>query len=246
MHKLGTRLAVALCCALLLLFSTVEIALAHKPLFKDRAISSPNSAMPIPDPTISWAIYASLDHPGEADYFSFHANAGFSLDAQITIPAIDSLKAFAPHLALLRPGSSSPPANGVSFPVPAGYGVQLLNATHAGTSDRFDEPFTQTTYWVRQTLKETLASPGTYYLVVFNHPTDVIQLGKYVLAVGEKERFGWQDLLTFPLAYFRVRAFAEAGVPLWGWIVLALLLFFVGGFTWRHHTRRRKQQRETL
>ena len=237
------RLLAAFCCALLLTGISAETALAHKPLFKGGDISSPTRALAIPDPNISWAIYASLDHPGETDFFSFHAQSGLALNAQITIPAINSLQQFAPHLALIGAGLPTASPGQVPFAVPAGDGVQVVNATHTGTTDRFDEPFTQTTYWNRQTLQEPLKTAGTYYLVVFNLPTDTLQTGKYVLAVGNIEQFGTGDLLSFPSTYFHVRFFAEAGLPLWSWIVLALIVLLIVGIVSLRRQRRKRAKK---
>jgi hypothetical protein len=236
----SSRLFVACCCALVLTGISAETASAHKPLFKAGDISSPARALAIPDPNVSWAIYASLDRPGEADFFSFHTQSGLALNAQITLPAIKSLEQFAPHLALL--GAGLPPASPgqVPFAVPDHDGVQVINATQAGTADRFNEPFTQTTYWNRQTLKEPLRTAGTYYLVVFNLPTDRLQTGKYVLAVGTIEQFGPGDLLSFSATYVRVRFFTEAGLPLWSWLALALIALLFADVAYLRRWRRNR------
>ncbi len=236
------RIMIVLFAVLALALMTEGTASAHKPLFKNGNISSPARAMTIPNPNISWAIYASLDTPHEADYYVFHAKSGLLLNAQITIPAIPSLKQFAPHLALLGPGLPSPQANTVPFSIPSGDGVQIMNATHAGATDVFNEPFTQTVYWDRQTLKETLSTAGTYYLVVFNLPADALQTGKYVLAVGNVEQFGPSDLLSFPLTYFHVRFFTGAGMPAWAWIALAVIVLLVLLLCYRIAKRRRNKR----
>jgi len=61
--------------------------------------------------------------PGEANYFSFQAKAGATLDAQIAIPAIATLEQFAPHLALT--GSGLPASHkSITLTIPPGDGVQ--------------------------------------------------------------------------------------------------------------------------
>ena len=239
----GSRYLVALCCALLLLETSLATASAHKPLFKASDISTPARAMSIPDPTTSWAIYGSLDHPAEADYYAFRVQpSGLILDAMVTIPALNTLKNFTPHLALLGPGLPGLAPQQVSFVIPLHDGAQLIDAPHTGTADHFYEPFTQTTYWNRQRFKEPLREPGLYYLVVFNRSHDAPQTGKYVLAVGNVERVGPGDILTFPLTYVRVRFFAGAGLPFWGWLLLALpglLLAWLVVLCWRGQRRQR-------
>lgn len=212
----------------------------HRPLFKNGNISTPQNALHIPDPVISWAIYASLDHPGETDYYSFQAKPGLALNVQVNIPALASLQNYAPHLALIGPGLPAPTDATPSLTIPSGDGVQIVNATHAGATDGFYEPFTQTNYWQRQSLIEPLAQSGTYYLVIFSLPADKIQTGKYVLAVGTKEVFGPGDTLSFPVTYIKVRQFMEAGVPTWGWIATCILVLVIALFVLRH---RRKPSR---
>ncbi|MCA1552877.1 MAG: hypothetical protein LC737_00715, partial [Chloroflexi bacterium] len=48
---------------------------------------------------------------------------------------------------------------------------------------------------------------GTYTVAVFNTRGEV---GKYVLAIGEREQFGWRDLLDFPRTHATVREWTVA------------------------------------
>jgi hypothetical protein len=101
-----------------------------------------------------------LYHSGGADYYSFHAFSGFKLDAQITIPYIASLQDFPPHLALIGTGLPAQEDTASGLIIAPGDCVQIFNAAHTGTSNPFYEPFTQTTYWPRQTVSLTLWTSG--------------------------------------------------------------------------------------
>lgn len=215
---------------------------SHKPLFKSGDISTPGRALTIPDPAVSWAVYASLDHVGEVDYYTFQAKASFPLYAQITIPAINGLQQYGPTLALIGPGLPAP-TGATPFTPPSGGGVYIQPTANLGTADAFYEPFTQTNYWNRQTLQHSLPASGTYYLAVYTGASAGVKIGKYVLAVGQREEFGFSDLLAFPGEYIHVRQFAEVGFPAWFWVALVVLLALVALIVWRIAVRRRRRSR---
>lgn len=60
-------------------------ALAHQPFFEEEDIEADNPWV-IADPTVSTAVYATLESPTDVDYFSFEGGAGQSILLQITIP----------------------------------------------------------------------------------------------------------------------------------------------------------------
>ncbi len=67
----------------------------------------------------------------------------------------------------------------------------------------FHESFSNTDYWVRQTLNRPAPRDGTYYLVVFEQGGGG---GKYCLAVGQREEFSPGDLLNLPALLDKLRA----------------------------------------
>ncbi len=50
-------------------------ALAHQPFFEEKDFTADSPAQ-IKDPTISTAMYASLETPSDVDYYSFNGSAG--------------------------------------------------------------------------------------------------------------------------------------------------------------------------
>jgi hypothetical protein len=149
------------------------------------------SAMVIPNHTISWAIYQTLDGNGgiDARYYKFNnTQINSSFYAQIVIPKIDEFVNFTPSLILLEPKSyevkDDDTTNVISnnklisnnnvndtfpFGIPTNYQV-LINKNYEDTlpSPTIYEPFTQTSYWERQEINSKLDKLGTYYIVVYN------------------------------------------------------------------------------
>lgn len=165
---------------------------AHKLLSgNDNDNSKFTSATIIPNHTISWAIYQSLDGDEgiDARFYKFN-NTQINSDfyAQIVIPKIDHFVNFTPSLILLEPKSNgvkddriagvindnkSVFSNNVNdafpFGIPTNYHV-LINKNYNGSlpSSTTYEPFTQTSYWERQEVNSKLDKLGTYYIVIYN------------------------------------------------------------------------------
>jgi hypothetical protein len=58
-------------------------ALAHQPFFEENDFTANNPAQ-TQDPTVSTAMYASLETPKDVDYYSFNGSAGQSILLSIT------------------------------------------------------------------------------------------------------------------------------------------------------------------
>lgn len=149
------------------------------------------SAMIIPNHTISWAIYQTLDgNEGiDARFYKFNnTQINSSFYAQIVIPKIDKFVNFTPSLLLLEPKSEEVKDNGITniinddksisnnyvndtfpFGIPTNYQVMINeNYNENLPSPIIYEPFTQTSYWERQEINSKLDKIGTYYIVVYN------------------------------------------------------------------------------
>jgi hypothetical protein len=87
----------------------------------------------------------------------------------------------------------------------------ILDYNRSALSSVFFEPFTQTSYLVRQELViNHLPSSGTYELIVFDASRGNEDGGKYVLAVGETESFSIIDFFTtLPAAWFETKLYFE-------------------------------------
>lgn len=198
------------------------IVAAHRPLFVPGDNTTPEEAVEVQDPAISWAIYSELAQ-GEVHYYRLELAEETEIFAQITSPANNPFK---PTLTLL--GTGLPDADGLPLTIPPGMGAISLE-----TGDFIDshfEPFTQTRYLLGPELRERLA-PGSYYLAVW-HPEG--QPGRYALAVGEEEVWTWRDIVKFPGMWFRARWWYSPGQTV---AVLALAVAFLagGGYLWLRH-----------
>jgi hypothetical protein len=195
------------------------------------------SALIIPNYTISWAIYQQLggEDSVQARFYKFNNNEiNGTFFAQLNVPKIEKYRAFTPSLILIGPKTKNDnsnnqgliilvsPSNSVTinksntvntlpFHIPSGYQI-ITRVDYQGItpSPIFYEPFTQTSYWERQALKTTLQDTGIYYIVVMNNMDNVNKNneGKFSLAVGEVEDFSLADLFTLlPYTWIKVNLF---------------------------------------
>jgi hypothetical protein len=166
-------------------------ALAHQPFFEEEDITA-DQPWVVEDPTVSTAVYATLESPTDVDYFTFEGRAEQTILLQMTIPQIEGQEEFAPFMAVMGPGLPvAELAAGVERQ--ADGGAVLLPPT-PGPPSTFFEPFSRTSYWERQEERVTLPSDGSYVVAVWHESGEV---GRYVFVVGEKEELGGD--LTFPL-----------------------------------------------
>jgi hypothetical protein len=157
----------------------------------------------------------------------------------MTVPLLDRQRNFSPELALISTGESAaafgdPAVEKGSLVDPPHDVVDRIHS-HQGTDDEepsalavaydggeplaFNEPFTGTRYWIRQTLTVTAPADGTYRIGVYTRDGST---GKYVLAPGKREQFGARDILSLPSVRLSVRSFCEA--PVWpDYLVMAAL-----------------------
>jgi hypothetical protein len=96
----------------------------HQPFFEEKDIKA-NAPWLIKDPTISTAIYATLDSPEDVDYYAFNGSKNQSIFLSITIPQIPGQENFTPTMALMVPGlpQSDLPERVIK---PKGAGIQIL------------------------------------------------------------------------------------------------------------------------
>lgn len=179
------------------------VAAAHQPFFEDVDITADDPWF-VEDPTISTAIYAALDAPDDVDYYSFNATRGQTVLLSILIPQIEGQEGFAPRMALM--GRGLPPARPPERVFkPEGYGTVMLEPPENATV--FFEPFTRTSYWIRQKELVRIPADGRYLVAVWD---DSGSTGRYVFVIGDREVPGGD--LAFPLkirGYWR--PLAEAG-----------------------------------
>lgn len=181
----------------LLMLLTVGTVSAHQPIFEEEDLTVTRS-LEIADPTISTALYATLDAAEDVDFFSFSGQAGARIFIGMTIPQIIGQEDFAPTIALIGPGFDK--KDSALLPLDA---ESLINADNGFTiieapeeAGAFFEPFSRTSYWRRQRTRITLPATGQYTLIVWDASA---QVGRYVLVVGDREIPGGDPLFAIKL-----------------------------------------------
>lgn len=218
-------------CALVLLAS--QAAYPHSYLPEPAA----GAVTPIEDIGVSRAAYRTLSAPGQTDVYEFRAREGQEIYVQMTIPLLERQREFRPAflLAFLGGGPAEfrdpnlekgrileppPEVFGRAAPHPEGAEPPVLGVAYDGSEPRvFDEVFTGTRYWIRQTLTVAAPAEGTYRIAVWSPDGSA---GKYVLATGRREAFGPGEIFGLPAVRWQVREFCEE--PLWPDAVLWGLL----------------------
>ncbi len=172
---------------------------------------------------------------GRPDFYAFRATKGDFLKVKLSTARLVGQDAFRPSLALFGPELPTPTAGEIKqlpFSLPAAVGLLVSEADNPekATLIRQDEPWTQATFWERQSLLTEIPVDGTYYLAVYTRDG---QSGKYGLAIGDKPETSLRETLTFPVTWLRVRYWFD---DLWwpslliglvvGLIALALWLVF--------------------
>lgn len=165
-------------------------ALAHQPFFEENDLTFSNPEQ-IRDPTISTAIYSTLEKQDDVDYYAFEANENQSILLSITIPQITGQDNFAPTMALIGPGLPSGvlPRN---ISKPEGLGLLILPPPMNATA--FFEPFSRTSYRTRQEQHVKIPINGSYLVAVWDEKGEI---GRYVFVIGDREVPGGD--LAFPI-----------------------------------------------
>jgi hypothetical protein len=86
--KQRIKIRVALTLAVALAAIMVVPALAHRPYFEEKDISS-DTPWQVDDPTISTALYATLESADDVDYYTFEWNRGLEILLELTVPQIE-------------------------------------------------------------------------------------------------------------------------------------------------------------
>jgi hypothetical protein len=193
---------------------------AHLPLYKSGG-STMDDALHIPDIQVSYAIYAEFEQGVGTHFYSFPAEAGEPLHFQIGVPTFDHFDRFAPEVLLIGPGLPAADAGAeelfsyYSISLPGQTGV-LRWAYDGPMYDEEFEPFTQTTFWVRQNVDTTLAVEGVYYFMIALpadlHALEGVDSGtayKYLFAPGVEEEFGVLDFVLIPYDWYSTKVFWE-------------------------------------
>ncbi|MDA0756896.1 MAG: hypothetical protein O3C04_02905 [Crenarchaeota archaeon] len=228
MHKI---VFIGLFCLLLLPAS----AYGHKLIPTDGTNIDYESALEIPNPVISWAMYEELeDNPL---FYKFVAKKNDRLYSSIVIPKLDNLEKFTPSLVLIGPSTFLDLVDELKvldnnknfdYSIPEGYDAYVFDYNGSIPSKEFYEPFGQITYWERQEIDLEIQAPGTYYMAVFDKTGSS---GKLALAIGYVEDFSGNDFVTvLPNAWLESRYFSEDFTPLFVLVGVLSGIFTLIGF----------------
>jgi hypothetical protein len=161
-------------------------AAAHAPSVTDESAASPEEAIVLEDPTLSRAIGAFLDIPGEIDWYRMDLQAGDPLVVGMTAP--DAQGAVAATFTLLGPGLPDASLGGAAA-------QELADAVGAEGAVVFrpaiDPPrevHAALGFINYGTLRLEAPETGSYWVAV--SATDAEATGKYVFAPGLREEFG--------------------------------------------------------
>ena len=189
-------------------------AFAHKLIPTDGSNNDISSALEIPDPIVSWAMYEELSN--NVLYYKFDAKKDDKLFANIVIPKLDGLEDFSPSLVFIAPSFTMnlitelkvlDSTKTFPFSIPDGYDAIVFDYDGVLPSKEFYEPFGQITYWERQEINLLIPVDATYYLAVYDSKENH---GKLALAIGYVEDFSAIDFMTvLPYAWFESRYFVE-------------------------------------
>ncbi len=182
------------CLALIVL--SPAMAYAHQPFFEDTDATASNPWR-INDPSISLALYGTLQSAADIDYFAMSLKRGQRVPIQMTVPQINGQAAgFAPSLALIGPGLGQITITLGSSTIVT-YGLLLVAPANAG---KFYESFSGDYYWTWQATTLSAPQTGDYRIWVWHAKGCV---GRYTLAVGSREvRGGDPDFRTKKIVFW--------------------------------------------
>lgn len=213
----GTIFFLSLVGIILVVFQAGATATGQVVFSEDYRAPGSSQVLAFNDPATLKVFQAGLQ-PGRPDYYAFQGVKDSIFTVKLDTLRLVGQDNFVPSLALFGPGLPPlTPDEQLLFPysLPTGYGL-LLSAESTPVSQttrtaevpaaRFDEPWTQSGYWERQSIINQLPQDGTYYLAVYSLNR---QSGKYALFVGDRPEAGLRETLTFPVTWARVHYWFE-------------------------------------
>jgi hypothetical protein len=169
-------------------------AQAHRPVAIGGTFDGAAEAVRLADPDISQVAYGDVSVAHPSLWVTVDVAAATDLYVQLGVPAIERLRTFRPQMAIVGPGL---PSLALPLAVPSGLGGILVVTSSTDTDS-----------WILGEALVHLSAAGTYYVVVWS--SSIVD-GKAWVAVGQREAFGWKDVVTLPKTINAVRAFHEVG-----------------------------------
>ncbi|MFZ2470966.1 MAG: hypothetical protein WAW52_03385 [Methanothrix sp.] len=231
--------------ALLVLLSVAFPSSAHVPLMAE-GNENISSAMHIPDPAKSWAVYGTLEKDTIA-YYSFDLEAGERIYLSLLKSSDAKEGDFLPALALLGPGlntSGQPPGQLAPSLLRSGEasGLKIMAADGKRDANAVYEPFGPSSFKEIAEINISAPKSARYYAAIFRNSSNGINagisganntIGHYGLAVGYREESSFSERITAPMRLISVYLWEgqSLGLILIPYLVaeiLALLFFWRG------------------
>ena len=217
--------------SLLLAVAAVPVA-AHAPMVVVPGNESPATAFVLEDPTLSRAIGATLDAPGEMDWYRMDLRVGEALVVEVTAP--DAAGGIATSFVVLGPGLPAPSSDeAAALATAAGAEGALTHKADGGER----EVHGGLVFIAWGGVRTTVPADGTYWVAV--RAAEDGATGKYVLAPGVREEFGPEAVggMADLVAFFNAPWPPEPGSPTptdgadgtLGVVVLVVVSVVVGG-----------------
>ena len=177
-------------------------AIAHAPSVAETTTDSPAEAIVLDDPTLSRAIGATIDRPGEVDWYRMDLAAGDPLIVGTTAP--DATGGIATTFTLLGPGL---PAADLSGPEAAARAAEVGvdgAIVFEPAADPPREVHGGLGFINYGDIRMEAPADGSYWVAL--EAVDPSATGKYVFAPGLREEFGldaiggMRDLIEFFMA----------------------------------------------
>ncbi len=168
--------------SLLLAVAAPPVA-AHAPMVVEPGNESPATAFVLEDPTLSRAIGATLDAPGEVDWYRMELRAGDALVVEVTAP--DAAGGIPTSFVVLGPGLPAA-GDGTTLELAEAAGVDGALAHQAAGGEREVHGGLGFIAWGG--VRTTAPADGSYWVAVRSAEDGAT--GKYVLAPGVREEFG--------------------------------------------------------
>ena len=220
---LNQKIKFYLAIVLLLTFTSMD-SWAHKPVVIDGGPTDYETAHEVPDPVVSYVGYHERTSEAPELWFTFESEEGSPIFMQLGVPEIERYESLRPSMVLLGPGL---PEIDVPFEIPEGYGGIEYKSEDQGEPVYFEEEFTGTNSWQFEAVEIDASATARYYLVGYIPSGED---GKFFMALGEKEVYGFSDLFTLPRVLIKVRRFHEV-FPiggLLGWVLLFIIMAILG------------------
>jgi hypothetical protein len=212
----------------MIFFLLVPLVMAHAPLGTGDN-ESIDKATVIPDPTISWALYSSLNSDGDAQYYTFNITSGQKLHVTMYKSMRTEDASFTPRLVIIGPYVASQGSIPSKITVPSGSNVRLVNQAEPQPTY---EPFSPSTFigLADETLEDP--TPGKYYLVVYEQ-SHTPQGGNYGLAVGDRETYTVDEWILIPFNLMTIYQWEGQSIALVLTPMIAALVVGVIFVAWR-------------